>query len=155
VTRGDYSTMVRREYVPTKEHKENVRLALKEYYFSLASQKTCRKISQAVMSRPPVSKETREKMSKAQILRHKTHPHPKPNQGKRLPSEWCSKISKGLKHYYYSHTVNNKGKQYSQLTKRTISGNEVLLAKSIKDSPSNTLGKLEQDKSHQERIIHI
>ncbi|MGH9984961.1 MAG: hypothetical protein ACRD8W_13510 [Nitrososphaeraceae archaeon] len=60
-------------------------------------------------------------MSKAQILRYKTQPHPKPNLGKHLPPEWCSKISNGLKHYYRLHTVNNKGKPHSPETKKKIS----------------------------------
>jgi hypothetical protein len=113
--------MASKGYVPTKEHKKNLRQALKEYYLSPASQKTRRRLAEVARSRPPMSKETREKMSRSQILRHKTHPHPKPTLGKRLPQEWCSKISKGLKRYYKSHTINNKGVKHSETTRHKIS----------------------------------
>jgi hypothetical protein len=113
--------MASKGYVQTEDHKKNIRRALNEYYLSPASQKTRRRLAEVARSRPPISNETKERMSRAQKLRYQMQPHPKPNQGKHLPQQWCRNISKGLKHYYKSHTVSNKGKQHSQLTKRRIS----------------------------------
>lgn len=89
---------------------------IRKFYASPASEATRKKISEAVMSRPPVSKEKRERMSKAQILRYKTQPHPKPNLGKHLPPEWCSKISKALQRFYSKNEVWNLGIPRSEMT---------------------------------------
>ncbi|MPZ08258.1 MAG: hypothetical protein GEU26_17895 [Nitrososphaeraceae archaeon] len=92
--------MPKKGYVQSEQHKRKAIEGVRKFYASPASEVTRRKISEAVKSRPPISEETRKRMSKAQILRYQTQPHPKLNQGKHLSSEWCSKISKGLKQFY-------------------------------------------------------
>lgn len=92
--------MPEKGYVLTEEHKRKATEGVRKFYSSPESEATRKRISEAVRSRPPISKETRERMSKAQKLRYKTQPHAKPNLGKHLSSEWCSKISKGLKQFY-------------------------------------------------------
>jgi hypothetical protein len=79
--------MSKKGYVQTEEHHKNATEAIRKFYASPASEIARRKISESVRSRRPVSKETRERMSKGQTLRYKTQPHAKPNLGKHLSSE--------------------------------------------------------------------
>jgi hypothetical protein len=68
-----------------------------------------------------LSKETRERMSKAQLLRYKTQPHARPNLGQKLPKEWCENISKSLLRFYSKHDVWNKGLPWPDEVKEHIS----------------------------------
>ena len=68
-----------------------------------------------------LSAETRKRMSKAQLLRYKTHPAMKPNLGKKLSKKWCAHISEGLLHFYSEHDAWNKGVSWSAEVKEHIS----------------------------------